>query len=72
MSRLLPELQPRPYDTDWQSLFEHYNSLTAKEYATLSETDRNVAAQQLEQLSKQGKLRMFSTKNGHIWYLNQP
>lgn len=70
IEKLSPEALSVPYEKDWHSLFQHYGSLTAKEYSILAEMDRNQAEQALRQLAAMGELTVFSTKNGDIWRLN--
>ena len=70
IEKLSPEALPVPYKKDWHSLFQHYGSLTAKEYSILADMDRNQAEQALRQLTTTGELTVFSTKNGDIWRLN--
>ncbi len=60
-------LQKQAYDTSWETLFEVYHTLTAKEFAELSGVDRREAEDLLVQLSKKGLLKPFSTKNGAMW-----
>jgi putative protein-disulfide isomerase len=67
VQRVLPTAKPQHYATDWQGLFGHYSSLTAKEYAVLSGKDMATAQAELEQLTGQGALRVTMTKNGGIW-----
>ena len=67
VQQLLPDIAKIPFDTSWESLFEHYSSLTAKEFAVLTNISRQAAEAQLEQLTKEKQLKQYSTKNGSIW-----
>ncbi|MFC4689920.1 ClpXP adapter SpxH family protein [Dokdonia genika] len=57
----------REYHKDWQSLFQVYNSLTAKEYSELSGTPRAESETLLNNLANNGTLEKFTTKNGALW-----
>lgn len=67
--KLYPSAKKANYEKTWTSLFSKYNSLTAKEFAELSGTERIESESQLNELHKQGKLDKLSTKNGAIWTL---
>ncbi|UTW64612.1 DsbA family protein [bacterium SCSIO 12741] len=69
LSDLQPDVEKLPYLKDWKSLFQKYPSLTAREYAELSETPRDKAEAFLNQLVEAGKLERLTIKNGSIWYL---
>lgn len=55
------------YSKNWEALFAKYHSLTAKEFAELSETPRTESEKQLNELVTKGYLEKLSTKNGSIW-----
>lgn len=57
------------YASDWSSLFHYFSSLTAQEYALLSDTPYPASERYLKSLSDQGLLEVYTTKNGSIWYL---
>lgn len=57
------------YNRNWEFLFSKYNSMTAKEFSELSGIDRKESEVFLNQLSSQGKLIKWTTKNGSIWTL---
>lgn len=57
------------YAFDWKSLFNKYNTLTAREFSELSETPRPQAESLLRKLSESGSLSELRTKNGSLWRL---
>jgi putative protein-disulfide isomerase len=59
--------QKKEYAKDWESLFNKYHSLTAKEFSELSGTARTHSEQVLNDLVAKGNLEKLSTKNGSIW-----
>jgi putative protein-disulfide isomerase len=69
--KLNPNAIKQKYNKDWKSLFSHFSSLTLKEYCELSEVNTNQGLEILNQLSKEGKLQVFQTKNGNIWRLKK-
>lgn len=69
VQKLYPQGGKRAYATDWEALFAKYNSLTAKEYAELSGTERAKSEAFLNELLQQGRLEKISTKNGALWRL---
>lgn len=68
---VLPGTLKMQYAKSWQDLFAKYGSLTAREYAELSDSPRANAEAFLDGLCKEKKLQKFSTKNGAIWFLPQ-
>lgn len=58
------------YDKTWESLFSIYQSLTAKEYSTLSGLPRSEAEKLLNELTAKGEVSRVNTKNGYIWTIN--
>lgn len=62
-----PSAGKMPYDKGWQGLFSKYPSLTAREFAELSDLSPEQGRQELDRLTDQGKLTKFTTKNGAIW-----
>lgn len=64
---IYPDVQKINYDTDWKYLFQHYPTLTTREFAELSNVTMPQATQKLTELVQQGQLKQFSTKNGPIW-----
>lgn len=69
--KIAPQVVKKEYDTDWNHLFAHYNSLTAKEFATLSGTPRKDSESVLDALVSKGLLSKLNTKNGAIWRLKK-
>lgn len=67
INKLQPSLQGKIYDTDWQSLFSKYPTLTSREFAELSGTPRGEADAVLEKLHTSGQLDKLATKNGVLW-----
>jgi len=57
------------YDKNWFSVFSKYNSLTAKEFSDLTDVPRKAAENKLNELTSQGHLEIYKTKNGDIWTL---
>jgi len=64
-----PTASKYDYDKNWFSVFSKYNSLTAKEFSDLTNIPRKEAEKKLNELSSQGHLEIFKTKNGDIWTL---
>ena len=67
--KLNPKATKTNYDKTWSSVFSKFSSLTAKEFAVLTETDRTESEKILNDLTQQGYLEIYSTKNGAIWKL---
>lgn len=67
ISKLDGDLVKRSYAKDWKSLFQAYSSLTAREYAELTETPRATAENTLDGLVAEGFLEKLTTKNGALW-----
>ncbi|KXK41590.1 MAG: DsbA family protein [Chitinophagaceae bacterium] len=65
---LMPAVQHKSYNYDWEFLFGQFESLTVKEFAMLSGVERNQAIQQLNELTTKGYLVEKTIKNGSIWY----
>ncbi len=57
----------KQYAKDWASLFQHYPTLTEREFAELCETSPEQAKQTLTQLVRQQHLEVISCKNGNLW-----
>ena len=66
--KIKPDIRLLNYDRQWQSLFARFNSLTAREFSELSMKPRDLCEDFLNELSQEGKLEKFSTKNGAIWF----
>lgn len=69
--KLNPNATKSEYSKNWESLFQIYPTMTAKEYAELSGTPRAESEKQLNVLSEKDKLNKHSTKNGSIWKLTK-
>lgn len=67
--KINPALEQTAYKKDWAALFSKHQSLTAKEFSVLSETDRIASENMLDKLTSEGKLEKLSTKNGALWQL---
>lgn len=65
--QLNPSIVKSEYNKDWETLFNFYPTLTAKEFSVLSGNPREEAEQLLNDLSSNNKLDKLSTKNGSIW-----
>lgn len=55
------------YDKSWAFLFSKFKTLTLKEFAVLSENSREESEKKLEELTLNGLLKKWNTKNGAIW-----
>lgn len=67
--KLYPTARKNNYSKDALSIFSQYNSLTAREFSVLTNTPRKDSEQILNELSTQGLLDVFKTKNGSLWRL---
>lgn len=69
--KVLLDLQPsaakKPIVTRWESLFAIYPSQTAREFAELSGLLRQDSEPYLRDLTSQGFLTQYDTKNGSLW-----
>lgn len=65
--KLNPKAKKSEYRKNWESLFEIYSSLTAKEFSELSGTPRAESETLLNDLSNKGSLEKLTSKNGSIW-----
>jgi len=55
------------YDHSWEGLFQHYPTLTTREFSELSGLAKPDSELLLQQLADQGKLAKYTTKNGVLW-----
>ncbi|MFB9057969.1 DsbA family protein [Mariniflexile ostreae] len=69
--KLNPNAIKSEYSKNWEFLFSIYPSLTAKEYSELSGTPRNESEAFLNELSAQGTLDKWTTKNGSMWTIKE-
>lgn len=67
ISKLQPSASKYRYKKDWNNLFSKYYTLTSREFAELSETQRNEADAYLQKLHEAGELDKVETKNGILW-----
>jgi putative protein-disulfide isomerase len=65
--KLYPQAVKYSYSTSADSLFAHYSTLTAKEYAVLASVTYEQAITQLDALTAKGELTKHTCKNGSIW-----
>lgn len=65
--KLHPQSIKQTYDTSWQSLFSAHNTMTLREFTELSGLSRVEAEKLLQQLTNEGHLKKYQTKNGSIW-----
>ena len=63
--KLYPQASKKTIDPN--EVFQHYPSLTTKEFSLLTERDFHAAEMELESIFSQGALQKLSTKNGNIW-----
>ncbi|MFD0798246.1 ClpXP adapter SpxH family protein [Maribacter chungangensis] len=66
--KLNPNIIKNEYGKGWETLFSLYPSLTVREFSELSGNPRAESEQLLNDLTKDGKLDEWNTKNGSIWY----
>ncbi|TNE79859.1 MAG: DsbA family protein [Bacteroidetes bacterium] len=62
-----PQAKKQTYANDWESLFNAFASLTAREFSELSGQPRKQAEAFLTKLTTEGKLEVLKTKNGSLW-----
>lgn len=65
--KIQPEAVKQTYAASWQYLFEHFPSLTTKEFSVLMNITPLLAEKQLDELYKQSTLSKTTSKNGHLW-----
>ncbi len=65
--KIYPAASKTNYNKNWSALFSKYYSLTAKEFAELTGTQRNKSDAYLDDLTANGQLEKLVTKNGAIW-----
>lgn len=65
--KLHPEAEGKAYDKRWENLFDKYPTLTAREFAELSDLSMAQSHDLLKNLSSENKLAEHVTKNGSIW-----
>jgi putative protein-disulfide isomerase len=67
IAALASETSKKPFEKTPKALFNHYPTLTTKEFAVLSDITTAQAAQLLKGLLAQNLLKQYSTKNGVLW-----
>ncbi len=67
MAALSSETLKKAYEKTPKALFNHYTTLTTKEFAILSDMTTPEADKILKELFEQNLLKQYSTKNGVIW-----
>lgn len=72
ITKVYPKAQKKNYGKDWKSLFNIYPTLTAKEFAELSDLPMSQSEEALENLTRQSELTKLVTKNGSLWKLKHP
>jgi len=71
LKKIDASVQKKTIDTQWQSLFAHYPTLTAREFSELSGIPREDSEAYLQSLTEQGHLSKIRTKNGDLWLSKQ-
>lgn len=69
MTKLVPTIKKTTYNRESTWLFNHFATLTAKEYSVLAEVTIDTALKTLDELTKKGVLNVFQSRNGSIWNL---
>src|SRR5690554_5057428 len=69
--KLNPNADKREYSKNWETLFDLYPTLTAKEFSELSGTPRAESETFLNDLSNKGSLKKLTTKNRSIWKIKK-
>lgn len=64
---LYPEAVKQTIATAYTSLFASYTTLTTKEFAVLAGKKTDEAEAYLQELSEQGKIGKYASKNGALW-----
>ncbi len=67
----VPGAIKKVYQTDWESLFSYYPTLTKKEYSILANLSTEESLNILDKLTKDKKLKKYTCKNGAIWKREQ-
>lgn len=65
--KLLPSAQKEQINTDPKYLFNHFHTMTNKEFALLTNMPKDDAERVLVQLYKTGNIDKYESKNGVIW-----
>lgn len=67
IQKILPAISKAAYQREWRALFDHYPTLTTREFAELMDISIPDAGNSLSQLLAEGRLEMLSSKNGPLW-----
>ncbi|QHT71712.1 DsbA family protein [Rhodocytophaga rosea] len=65
--KLYPQAVKNTINTSVDTLFAHYHTLTSKEFAILSNIQKQEAETILNGLFEKGKITKYSSKNGELW-----
>jgi len=65
--KLYPGAVKHTIDTSFENIFSHYSTLTSKEFGVLTDRNKDVAEDFLNELYKQNKLGKYVSKNGVLW-----
>lgn len=68
--KLQPSVHKLTYNTNWLDLFQHYPTLTSREFAELSGMERRASELFLQNLHENGKLLKLQIKSGTLWILH--
>lgn len=67
VKKLYPTAAKTKIDPSWTSLFNHYPTLTTREFSELSGKSRPESEKQLQSLADNNELHKLVTKNGVLW-----
>lgn len=67
VKKLYPTAAKTKIDPSWASLFNHYPTLTTREFSELSGKSRPESEKQLQSLADKNELNKLVTKNGELW-----
>jgi 2-polyprenyl-6-methoxyphenol hydroxylase-like FAD-dependent oxidoreductase/predicted DsbA family dithiol-disulfide isomerase len=68
--KLMPDAKKEKINTDPKHLFTHFNRMTDKEFAFLSDITKEEATAILHDLFDNGSIDKYESKNGVIWISN--
>ncbi|HLP92449.1 MAG TPA: ClpXP adapter SpxH family protein [Saprospiraceae bacterium] len=64
---LFPKAMKNVYDNRPEALFQHYPTLTTREFEVLAGVSKEQAKKTLQQMQEKGMLKVYQTKNGVLW-----
>lgn len=64
---LFPQAMKNVYDNRPEVLFQHYPTLTTREFEVLAGVSKEQAKKTLQQMQEKGMLKVYHTKNGALW-----